>query len=398
MSNSIPSLAGCHPASVPVAPFPRVSSSGLPSSFGGGAGVGVIFEPARNRTHASGAGPIPESYPVSNTGGNYGMLASGLPRPAYPVHVDYLTFTVPGFYFDNDVLVASRYLSRWTEGLFFVGGESEKHYNGYKTCHLIAPCSGGQAPFLGWLGISDASDHMKGWWCFCLPGQTTSEVVNWSALVTDMYEMRGRISRVDLALDDLDGIHPLVECEYLYDTGLFNPERGRPPQCRTIKHKIVGAGDSLYVGSRESGKQFRCYEKGKQLGDSSSPWVRYEGELLRKDKVIPWDVLLFSAQYLKGMYSDAFDWMPTAEINLAALKEKSKITLETAVRWLKQQGGKLIIYLREVCELEDADIVEKLRGASGAYPVRLFDAARDAPLPWDVCPAPLLRDVCEVPF
>jgi phage replication initiation protein len=374
MLDSIPFLAGCHPTSAPVAPFPRVSSSGLPSSFGCGAGAGVIFEPARN--HASdGAGPPTDPYPVSNTGGN--------PPRTYPVHVDYLTFTVPGFYFDNDVTVASRFLNRWTQGLFIVGGESTKHYNGYKSCHLIAPASGGQAPFLGWLGVSEASDNMKGWWCFCLPGQVTSEVVNWSELVKDMWDMRGRISRVDLALDDFDGVHPLAECESFYDSGLFNPQSGRPPQCRTIKHKIQSEGDTIYVGSRVSGKQLRCYEKGKQLGDENSVWVRYEGELLRKDKVIPWDVLLFSAQYLKGMYSDAFEWMPTAEINLAALKEKSKITLETAVKWLKQQGGKLIIYLREVCELEDTEIVEKLRGASGAYPVRLFDAARDSPIPSD---------------
>ena len=110
--------------------------------------------------------------------------------------------------------------------------------------------------------------------------------------------------------------------------------------------------------------------------------MRYEGELLRKDKNIPWDVLLFPAQYLKGMYQTAFSWMPASPIHLAALKEKSRITLERAKRWLKQQGGRLICYLREVVEMDVADIVCELSAPTGRYPLRLFDAARHADIAW----------------
>jgi phage replication initiation protein len=267
--------------------------------------------------------------------------------------------------------------------LFKIGGSSDRKFSGYKDCYLICPATGGESPFLGWVGVSGASDNMRGWWCFSLPGKATENVINWSALVSDMWDMRGRITRVDLALDDMDGVHPLLECEALYDAGAFQSNKGgRPPSAHTRKCKLGLSGDTLYVGSRDSGKQMRCYEKGKQLGDSDSPWVRYEGELLRKDKNIPWDVLLFPAQYLKGMYETAFAWMPASPIHLAALKEKARITLERAKKWLKQQGGRLICYLREVVDMDVADIVCELSAPSGLYPLRLFDAARHAELAW----------------
>ena len=37
----------------------------------------------------------------------------------------------------------------------------------------------------------------------------------------------------------------------------------------------TGLGRTLYIGKRKNGKLLRVYEKGKQLGDPSSPWVRW---------------------------------------------------------------------------------------------------------------------------
>jgi DNA relaxase NicK len=53
------------------------------------------------------------------------------------------------------------------------------------------------------------------------------------------------------------------------------------------------------VGKRKNGKLLRVYEKGKQLGDESSPWVRWELELHNRDRVIPWEVLLEPVQDFK---------------------------------------------------------------------------------------------------
>ena len=365
------------PSSSPDFPFSVLSSS-----------VSRVLAASVEPVHASAALFIPGhglgpgvGSPVSNTGGN-SSLDTLVDR--FPVHVDWLTFSISTFVFDGDVGRASRYLERWTGGLFTIGGATEKRYNGYSECFLIIPVTRGESPFLGWVGLSQVSDNMRGRWCFCLTGAATSAVFNWSNLVSDMFDLGGRITRVDLALDDLDGIHPLSECESLYDAGAFNPPTGRPPKCKTIRHKCGTAGDTLYVGSRDSGKQFRCYEKGKQLGEVTSTWTRYESELLQKDRCIPWDILLLPAQYLKGLYPVAFKWMNATANHLQVLKEKNRISYERAQRWLKQQGGRLICFMREVMEFDEVKIVSLLSADSGRYPQRLFDASRHCEIPWPV--------------
>ncbi len=320
--------------------------------------------------------------PGSNTGGKSNLSPQTVDSSEfYPVHVDYLTFTVAGFYFDHDLAKARRYLDRWSGGLFTIGGPT-KRYNGYVDCYSIVMVDGGESPPLGWVGVSTVSDPMRGRWCFCLPGLASSLVTDWSWLVKDMMSMRGRITRVDLALDDLQGHHPLAECEALYDAGAFTGA-GRPPAGMLHQNKSDGAGNTFEVGKRLSGKLLRCYEKGKQLGDSASPWVRYEGELHSKDRVIPWEVLLLPGQYLQGMYSEALSWMKTVPYCLKVMKEKARISLESAKRFAKQQVGRLLCYLREVVGMDSGDIVQSLSAEPGRYPMRLWNSALYLDLPWD---------------
>lgn len=329
--------------------------------------------------------------PVGNTGGKSreGPLFEVLEgdNPYYPVGVDWLTFTVKGFYFNQSTKAAARHLERWTGGVLTIGGKMERRYNGYPACFEIVMVDGGDAPPLGWVGVSSESDHMRGWWCFNLTGVACSLVRDWSLLVRDMVaDYHGRITRVDLALDDLAGKHPIAEAEEAYRAGLFDAG-GRPPKAHTIKHLGPGAGadgDTFNVGKRSSGKMLRVYEKGKQLGDASSVWVRYEGELHNKDRVIPWEVLLLTAQYLRGMYPDALAWMRdfATPMYLEIIKEKGRIALERAILGARRQVGRLVRYLRDKLDLLDSDIVAKLIAAGSNYPQRLF--APDGCLPLEL--------------
>ena len=68
---------------------------------------------------------------------------------------------------------------------------------------------------------------------------------------------------------------------------------------------IVGSGDgkTLYIGSATSEKQLRVYEKGRELGDPTSPWVRYEAQFKDSNrKELPLDMLRDPAGYLVGAY------------------------------------------------------------------------------------------------
>jgi phage replication initiation protein len=84
-----------------------------------------------------------------------------------------------------------------------------------------------------------------------------------------------RITRVDLAYDDMSGREYGVDralsdyCDGLYDSC------GRPPTCEQLGNWIRpdGRGRTFCVGRRSSGKYLRVYEKGRQLGDVDSPWV-----------------------------------------------------------------------------------------------------------------------------
>ena len=85
------------------------------------------------------------------------------------------------------------------------------------------------------------------------------------------------------------------------DAGEF-AANGRPPRSKLIDDLGSGEGKTLYVGNRKNGKLCRVYEKGRQLGNPSSPWVRVEVEFRNKSRVIPWDTLINPGHYLAGAY------------------------------------------------------------------------------------------------
>lgn len=134
------------------------------------------------------------------------------------------------------------------------------------------------------------------------------------------------IKRVDLAHDDYDGIKDLNTCLSLYEMGGFKL-RKQP------KIKMIGDffndtdpdGRTVYIGSRTSGKMLRVYEKGKQLGDKLSRWVRWEVEFKDSDKTIPSDILVNSTPYFKGAYPcfDRYDLFKITEhkINIKTIRK-----------------------------------------------------------------------------
>jgi len=103
----------------------------------------------------------------------------------------------------------------------------------------------------------------------------------------------------------------------------------------------TGLGRTLYVGRRENGKLLRVYEKGKQLGDKDSPWVRWEVEMHNIDRVIPWDVLLAPGRYVAGSYP-ALSWVQADASRIKTLRKTDGITYARLVRHARQSVGKLV--------------------------------------------------------
>ena len=111
-----------------------------------------------------------------------------------------------------------------------------------------------------------------------------------------------RLTRLDCAVDDYDGRFLTIEkVREWYAEGRFI-SNGRPPKATFISDEGSGGGCTFYVGHRRSGKVLRVYEKGRQLGDSSSPWVRVEVQLGNKHRPLPWEALSRPADVLAGAY------------------------------------------------------------------------------------------------
>jgi phage replication initiation protein len=163
------------------------------------------------------------------------------------------------------------------------------------------------------------------------------------------------ITRVDLACDDLAGelITPR-SADILHTKGGFTMS-GKTPKCERLGDwkNENGKGITIYIGNRQNGKFCRIYEKGKQLGDPLSPWVRIEVEFKNRDRVIPIDVLLDAASYFFGAYpcflSVFSGFSENVELKKIATKKKiTKITLERAVYETSRCYGKYLHIFRRL--------------------------------------------------
>lgn len=175
----------------------------------------------------------------------------------------------------------------------------------------------------------------------------------------------GKISRIDLAHDDFKGEYSSFDWANEQESNdmFLLPKTRNRPACTIageFKHgDPQNKGLTLYVGSRKNGKVIRCYEKGKQLGDTSSPWFRSELEIHAKKRLIPFDILLHPTEYFCGAYPYCLDLIELAKKNkgdhkpqivdkFESIKQESKISLHRAIDIIRHQFGKYIKAFGEI--------------------------------------------------
>jgi phage replication initiation protein len=180
-----------------------------------------------------------------------------------------------------------------------------------------------------------------------------------------------KITRIDLAHDDFTGEKYSVDRAFDdYKIYLFTSS-GRTPDCeqRGNWYRPTGAGRTFYVGHRTNGKFARIYEKGKQLGDKSSDWVRCEVELKSVDRIIPHDILLRAGEYLAATYP-ALEWISQSVQRIDTIKKAAKISYDSMVNWLHKQCG-ASIWAMSVIEGSAEKALDKIIQI-GRVPVRLI--------------------------
>ena len=325
--------------------------------------------------------PLP-APPVSNTGGKVDsvMIAAGLAagiavQSGGVVKIDTLTVSLDGSVFGGELPPVRRWLDEWSGGVLTVGGTLSKRFNGYARCFEVLLVSGIESPTLGWLGVSDRGDNMRGRWCLHLTGVACSLLLPGAflSLSIDLERFSGKITRIDLAVDDLTGEHSVEKAMEQYAMGDFTLG-GRPPK---FKHICSSDGDTFYVGRRGSGKYYRCYQKGRQLGDESSRWVRHEVEFHAQNRLLPLAMLTSPLEYFKGAYPDIFDWIAGSATMIDTSRAKHKIIFSAAMLFAKRQVGRLVRYCKDVVGYDESRIVRELIALPELYPVRLFFGVHD---------------------
>lgn len=161
--------------------------------------------------------------------------------------------------------------------------------------------------------------------------------------------VRARLTRVDLAHDDYAGASYSVDRALAdYRAGLMNCG-GREPDVETRGNweRPNGKGRTLYVGNRKNGKFLRVYEKGRQLGDAGSEWVRVEVEFKGVDRVIPFDVLLSPGAYLAASYP-ALAWVSEEQERIKTVQRLAVSSYVRLKEWVRRQAGPALWVIKEV--------------------------------------------------
>ena len=218
--------------------------------------------------------------------------------------------------------------------------ESGKGWNGYT--HRVNIGENAEYGLIAYGG-----EKQRGTFHVELNATACAHISDWHTVQQWGESIGAKITRVDLAHDDMQAeTVSIAIARAWYEAGEFT-SNGRPPDAHLIDDMGSGKGKTLYIGARTNGKLLRVYEKGRQLGDTSSPWVRVELELRNKNRFIPWGVLTTPTTYLAGGYP-CLAYLSTVQDKIRTITKAVQITIGSIVQYLRTAGGKSINFLMQV--------------------------------------------------
>jgi len=210
-------------------------------------------------------------------------------------------------------------------------------------------------------GARFAFGGQRGTALLSLPGSACALVPDWEGAYTLLRDvLKARISRWDGAVDDYEGRRSVDMALAWYLEGRFGTG-GNKPSMRQAGNwaEPDGCGRTLYVGRGANGKMLRVYEKGKQLGDPLSPWVRWEVQFGNRDRHIPLEVLINPGPYVAASY-ECMDWVDEAACRIRTVKNTAQISYACLQHYAREAYGPLINVMLGIEGSADA-VVEKLR-------------------------------------
>jgi phage replication initiation protein len=223
---------------------------------------------------------------------------------------------------------------------------------------LLAYAAGQLVPFAMY---SWGGESQRGRALLSIEGGGCRLISDWDAMAHYVSELPGfRITRVDLAVDVHDGSFSVDDCASWAMEGRLN-SGGRNPALDTQGDWLTRQhGRTLYVGKAQNGKMMRCYEKGKQLGDLESPWVRWEVQFGNRDREVPLAILTERDKFFAGAYPALEELVQVVGEAIRTVQETTRCTIENAVKHLRRSYGKWVHFITSH-GVEIADLVEAVR-------------------------------------
>lgn len=187
-------------------------------------------------------------------------------------------------------------------------------------------------------------------------GSGCSLISDWRKVKRMVETFEATITRVDVAVDALNGEFSIDTAQQWYEEKGFNAG-GRKPLYSVAGDWLTptGAGRTFYVGKRKNGKYCRIYEKGKQLGNRESTWTRFEVEMHNTDREIPYDIISHPSAYFSGTYPCCEGLVEHGAQRIKTLRAEHEISLEHLVTYCKAAYGKLIHVLRFNTSTQDEE-------------------------------------------
>jgi len=177
--------------------------------------------------------------------------------------IDWLNFTFPFSYNPTSFIELDEQLNKAFG--FSISSSRNKGYLGYSDSWDLGH------KYSKSYGVLATCGQTQGNTCLVsLSGSGCTPVNDWQAVYDLLVSLNAKITRVDLAHDDFDGIYNITAALEMWALGQFTTS-GRPPNAQYVDDFDSGKGKTLYIGNRANGKLLRVYEKGKQLGDPVKP-------------------------------------------------------------------------------------------------------------------------------
>jgi len=193
--------------------------------------------------------------------------------------------------------------------------------------------------------VAMGGENQKGTFCVELTGTGCAHVTAWAHARCVLEGWGAKLSRVDCAHDDKQGKYSLADVQRWYDEGKFTT-RGRPPAIGYAGY-ADGSGQTIYIGKNTGNQQLCAYEKGKQLGDPSSVWLRLEARFGAKYRDIPYDILERPWEYLTGHYPP-LSWISEHSTRMETAVAKAAASMCSSLRHAKRQCGAVVNAISKV--------------------------------------------------